>query len=163
MMDVDFVPPHLVVLGGSYIGLEFAQMYRRFGSDVTVIELAPRLIAREDEDVSRAVADFLQEEGIDIRVASKVVGVEKQGNRTAVSIESAGRLSQVVGTHLLVAIGRQPNTDDLGLDKAGVTTDPHGYIEVDDELRTNVDDIWALETAMAGARSRTPPTMILRS
>ena len=144
MMDVDFLPPHLIVLGGSYIGLEFAQMYRRFGSDVTVIELAPRLIAHEDEDVSRAVADFLQEEGIDIRVASKVVGVEKQGNRTAVSIESAGRLSQVVGTHLLVAIGRQPNTDGLNLDKAGVATDPHGYIEVDDELQTNVPGIWAL-------------------
>src|SRR5438477_2610003 len=98
MMDVDFLPSHLIVLGGSYIGLEFAQVYRRFGSEVTVIELAPRLIAREDEDVSRAVADFLKEEAVDVRLDSKVVGVEKQGNRIAVNVESAGTRSQVVGT-----------------------------------------------------------------
>ena len=144
MMDVDFVPSHLIVLGGSYIGLEFAQMYRRFGSEVTVIELAPRLIAREDEDVSSAVAEFLTEEGIDVRVDSKVVGVEKHGNRIAVYVESAGKTSQVLGTHMLVAIGRRPNTDDLGLDKAGIATDPHGYIQIDDQLRTNVSGIWAM-------------------
>jgi len=144
MLDIDFLPSHLVILGGSYIGLEFAQVYRRFGSDVTVIELAPRLIAREDEDVSCAVAEFLQEEGIDVRVNSKVVGVERQGNSIAVKVESAGKISQVVGTHVLVAIGRRPNTDDLGLDKAGIATDPHGYIQVDDQLRTNVPGIWAM-------------------
>jgi pyruvate/2-oxoglutarate dehydrogenase complex dihydrolipoamide dehydrogenase (E3) component len=144
MMDVDFLPPHLVVLGGSYIGLEFAQVYRRFGSEVTVIELAPRLIAREDEDVSSAVAGFLKEEGIDVRVDSKVIGVEKQGNGIAVKVESTGEISQVVGTHVLVAIGRQPNTNDLGLDKAGIATDPRGYIQVDDQLRTNVPGIWAM-------------------
>ena len=143
-MDVDFLPPHLIILGGSYIGLEFAQVYRRFGSEVTVIELAPRLIAREDEDVSRAVADFLKEEGIDVRVDSKVIGVEKQGNSIAVKVESAGKISQVVGTHVLVAIGRRPNTDDLGLDKAGIATDARGYIQVDDQLRTNVPGIWAM-------------------
>jgi NADH dehydrogenase FAD-containing subunit len=103
MIDIDFLPPHLIILGGSYIGLEFAQAYRRFGSDVTVLELAPRLIAREDEDVSHAVADFLKEEGIDVRIDSKVVGVEKQGNSIAVKVESAGKVSQVVGTHMLVA------------------------------------------------------------
>jgi pyruvate/2-oxoglutarate dehydrogenase complex dihydrolipoamide dehydrogenase (E3) component len=144
MMDVDFLPSHLIILGGSYIGLEFAQVYRRFGSEVTVIELAPRLIAREDEDISRAVAEFLKEEGIDVRVDSKVIGVEKQGNSIAVKIESAGKISQVVGTHVLVAIGRRPNTDDLGLDKVGIVTDPHGYIQVDDQLRTNVPGIWAM-------------------
>jgi pyruvate/2-oxoglutarate dehydrogenase complex dihydrolipoamide dehydrogenase (E3) component len=144
MMDVDFLPPHLIVLGGSYIGLEFAQVYRRFGSEVTVIELAPRLIAREDGDVSRAVAEFLGEEGIDVRVDSKVVGVEEQQNRIAVKIESAGNISQVVGTHVLVAIGRRPNTDDLGLDKAGIATDPRGHIQVDDQLRTNVPGVWAM-------------------
>src|SRR5437764_6690215 len=144
MMNIDFLPSHLIILGGSYIGLEFAQVYRRFGSEVTVIELAPRLIAREDEDVSRAVAEFLKEEGIDVRVDSKVVGVEKQANSIAVKIESAGKSSQVVGTHLLVAIGRRPNTDDLGLDKAGIATDSHGYIQVDDQLRTNVRGIWAM-------------------
>jgi pyruvate/2-oxoglutarate dehydrogenase complex dihydrolipoamide dehydrogenase (E3) component len=144
MMDVDFLPAHLIVLGGSYIGVEFAQVYRRFGSEVTVIELAPRLIAREDEDVSSAVAEFLKEEGVDVRLDSKVIGVEKQGNRIAVKIESTGTISQVVGTHVLVAIGRQPNTDDLGLDKAGIATDPRGYIQVDDQLRTNVPGIWAM-------------------
>jgi len=144
MMDVDFLPPHLIVLGGSYIGLEFAQVYRRFGSEVTVIELAPRLIAREDEDVSSAVAEFLKEEGIDVRVDSKVVGVEKEGNGIAVKVESTGKISQVVGTHVLVAIGRRPNTDDLGLDKTGIATDPRGYIQVDDQLRTNVPRIWAM-------------------
>ncbi|MFL5086365.1 MAG: FAD-containing oxidoreductase [Xanthobacteraceae bacterium] len=144
MMDVDFLPSHLVVLGGSYIGLEFAQVYRRFGSEVTVIESAPRLIPREDEDVSSAVAEFLIDEGIDVRLASEVVGVERQGNRVAVNIRSAGTISQVVGTHVLVAIGRRPNTDDLGLEKAGIATDPRGYIEVDDQLRTNVPGIWAM-------------------
>jgi pyruvate/2-oxoglutarate dehydrogenase complex dihydrolipoamide dehydrogenase (E3) component len=144
MMDVDFLPPHLVVLGGSYIGLEFAQMYRRFGSEVTVIELASRLIAREDEDISQAVAGFLVDEGIDIRVNSRVIAVEKKGSRLAVSVEAAGQRSQVVGTHLLLAIGRRPNTDDLGLDKAGIAADARGYIMVDDQLRTNVPGVWAL-------------------
>ena len=144
MMDIDFLPPHLVILGGSYIGLEFAQAYRRFGSEVTVIELGPRLIAREDADISQAIADFLKEEGIDVRVDSKVIGVEKQGNAIGVKIESAGKTSQVVGTHVLVATGRRPNTDDLGLDKAGIATDKHGYIQVDDQLRTNVSGIWAM-------------------
>jgi pyruvate/2-oxoglutarate dehydrogenase complex dihydrolipoamide dehydrogenase (E3) component len=144
MMDVDFLPQHLLVLGGSYIGLEFAQMYRRFGSQVTVIELAPRLIAREDEDVSRAIAEILKEEGIDIRVNNKVVGVEKDGEKVAVTVETGGARARVVGSHLLVAIGRRPNTDDLGLDKAGVATDSRGYIQVDDQLRTDVPGIWAL-------------------
>ena len=144
MMDVDFLPPHLVVLGGSYVGLEFAQVYRRFGSEVTVVELGPRLIAREDEDVSHAIADILKDESIDIRLNSKVVEVAKQGNNIAVTVETAGAKSQIVGSHLLLAIGRRPNTDDLGLDKAGIATDPHGYIQVDDQLRTNVPGIWAL-------------------
>jgi pyruvate/2-oxoglutarate dehydrogenase complex dihydrolipoamide dehydrogenase (E3) component len=144
MVDVDFLPAHLVVLGGSYIGLEFAQAYRRFGSEVTIIELASRLIPREDEDVSLAVAAFLKEEGIDVRVDSKVVGIEKQGNSIAVKVESVGNISRVVGTHVLVAIGRRPNTDDLGLDKAGIATDPHDYIQVDDQLRTNVPGVWAM-------------------
>ncbi|MFZ3309202.1 MAG: FAD-containing oxidoreductase, partial [Xanthobacteraceae bacterium] len=144
MMDIDFLPSHLMILGGSYIGLEFAQTYRRFGSKVTVIEFGPRLIAREDEDVSHAIADFLKEEGIDVRVDSRMVSVEKQGNAIAEKVESSGRMSQITGTHLLVATGRRPNTDDLGLDKAGVTTDAHGYIRVDDQLRTDAPGIWAM-------------------
>ena len=144
MMDVDFLPPHLIVLGGSYVGLEFAQMYRRFGSEVTVVELGPHLISREDEDVSRAVAEILKDENIDVRANSKVVAVGKDGNDIAVTIENAGAESEIIGSHLLLAIGRRPNTDDLGLDKAGVATDSRGYVEVDDQLRTNVAGIWAL-------------------
>jgi pyruvate/2-oxoglutarate dehydrogenase complex dihydrolipoamide dehydrogenase (E3) component len=111
---------------------------------VTVIERAPRLIPREDKDVSQAVADFFKEEGIDVRVDSKVVGVEKEGNSIAVNIELGGKVSQVVGTHVLVALGRRPNTDELGLDKAGIATDARGYIQVEDQLCTNVPGIWAM-------------------
>jgi pyruvate/2-oxoglutarate dehydrogenase complex dihydrolipoamide dehydrogenase (E3) component len=143
MMDVDFLPRHLIVLGGSYVGLEFAQVYRRFGSEVTVVELAPHLVTREDEDVSYAIAGILKEEGIDIRVNSKVVEVNAQGSDVAVTVESEAR-SLVVGTHLLLATGRRPNTDDLGLDKVGIVTEKRGYIKVDDQLRTNVRGIWAL-------------------
>jgi len=144
MMDVDFLPSHLLILGGSYVGLEFAQVFRRFGSEVTVIEFGARLISREDQDVSEAVAGFLKEEGVDVRVDSKVIGVEKQGSSIAAKIESTGRLSQIAGSHMLVATGRRPNTDDLGLDRAGISTDAHGYILVDDQLRTNISGIWAM-------------------
>jgi pyruvate/2-oxoglutarate dehydrogenase complex dihydrolipoamide dehydrogenase (E3) component len=144
MMEIAFVPSHLVILGGSYVGLEFAQMYRRFGSEVTVIELSPRLIPREDDDVSQAVANFFKDEGIDVWLDSKVVGVEEQGNSIAVKVDSGGAISQVVGTHLLVATGRRPNTDDLGLDKPGIATDARGYIQVDEQLRTNVPGVWAI-------------------
>ena len=133
-----------MILGGSYVGLETAQIYRRFGSEVTVIEFGPRLISREDEDVSHAIAGFLKEEGIDVRVDSKMVSVEKQGNLIAAKVKSTGRISQIAGTHLLVATGRRPNTDDLGLDKAGIAMDAHGYIQVDDQLRTNISGIWAM-------------------
>jgi pyruvate/2-oxoglutarate dehydrogenase complex dihydrolipoamide dehydrogenase (E3) component len=144
IMGLDFLPPHLIILGGSYIGLEFAQMFRRFGSEVTVIEVAPRLIARKDEDVSAAVAGFLREEGINLLVDTKVLKAERQGNYIAFEVTSSGTTSRVVGTHVLAAIGRQPNTDDLALDNAGIATDARGYIEVDDELRTNVPGIWAM-------------------
>ena len=143
MMDIDFLPSHLVILGGSYVGLEFAQVYRRFGSKVTVIEFGPRLISREDEDVSQAIAGFFKEESIDVRVNSEIVGVERIGNSIVAKVESTGRVSQIAGTHLLVATGRRPNTDDLGLDKASIATDARGYILVDDQLRTNISGIWA--------------------
>ena len=132
IMDVDFLPPHLIILGGSYIGLEFAQIYRRFGSEVSVIELAPHLIAREDEDVSLAVADILQGEGIQIYVNSRVLGVARQGNGVAVQVVRDGVVSQIAGSHLLMAIGRRPNTDDLGLETAGIAVDDRGFIKVDD-------------------------------
>lgn len=144
MLDVDFVPTHLVVVGGSYIGLEFAQIYRRFGSEVTVIEMAPRLIPREDEDISTTVADILKAEGIDVRVGVHGLKVAKRGKEIAVSLDAASGATEVVGTHVLMAVGRRPNTDDLGLEKAGVVTDKRGFIEVDDQLRTSVPGIWAL-------------------
>jgi pyruvate/2-oxoglutarate dehydrogenase complex dihydrolipoamide dehydrogenase (E3) component len=144
MMGVDFLPEHLVILGGSYIGLEFAQMYRRFGAKVTVIEALPRLVAREDQDISAGIADFVAREGIDIRVGAKALSVAKHGNGIAVTIESARGKAEIAGSHLLVAIGRRPNTDDLGLDKAGVAVDERGYVIVDGHLRTNVEGIYAL-------------------
>lgn len=144
LLDLDEVPPHLLVIGGSYIGLELAQVYRRFGSEVTVIELAPRLLPREDEDVSAAIAGFLQEEGIAIHTNVTARSVAAGGNGIKITIEGEGGVSELSGSHLLLAVGRRPNTDDLGLDKAGVVTDQRGYIQVDDQLRTNVSGIWAL-------------------
>jgi pyruvate/2-oxoglutarate dehydrogenase complex dihydrolipoamide dehydrogenase (E3) component len=144
ILNVDFVPPHLLVIGGSYIGLEFAQMYRRFGSAVTVIETASRLIPREDEDTSAAVADILRGEGIDVRLNAKGLEVDKRGKTIVCRLAADGELADVVGTHMLIAVGRRPNTDDLGLDKAGVIIDARGYIQVDDQLQTNVPGIWAL-------------------
>jgi pyruvate/2-oxoglutarate dehydrogenase complex dihydrolipoamide dehydrogenase (E3) component len=144
IMDVDFLPPHLIILGGSYIGLEFAQIYRRFGSEVSVIERAPHLIAREDEDVSQAVTDILNDEGIKTYVSSDVVQVMRDGNAIAVEIVRGEATSRIEGSHLLLAIGRRPNTDDLGLENAGVVVDGRGFIKVDEELQTNVPGIWAL-------------------
>jgi len=140
IMDVDFVPEHLIILGGSYIALEFAQMYRRFGSRVTVVERGPRLIARDDEDVSAEVKKILELEGIDVRLGVEAQRVERAGAQVTL-VTSAGAVS---GSHLLVAVGRVPNTHDLGLDRAGVTVDARGYIAVDDELRTSVEGIWAI-------------------
>ena len=144
MREVDFLPEHLLVLGGSYIGLEFAQMYRRFGSEVTVIELAPRLIEREDEDVSEAVRGILEDEGLRILTGAECLGFERRDGRVAVRVACDGRPDEVQGSHVLVATGRRPNTDDLGLDKAGVETDERGYIKTDGKLRTSVPGIWAM-------------------
>ena len=144
MMQVDFLPAHLIIIGGSYIGLEFAQMYRRFGSRVTVVEQGPRLIAREDEDVSDAVQDILTREDIELRLNAKCIGVEKHGDGVAVTADCASGSPQIVGSQLLFAIGRLPNTEDLGLDAAGIATDQRGYIQVDDQLRTNVPNVLAL-------------------
>ena len=144
MMDVDFLPRHLIIVGGSYIGLEFAQMFRRFGSEVTIIEKGPRLIAREDEDVSAAIHGILANEGIEIHLNTNCTGVTKGEGTVILSAEGGGRTLKIEGSHLLCAVGRQPNTDDLGLDRAGIETDSRGYIAVDDRLRTNVPGIWAL-------------------
>jgi pyruvate/2-oxoglutarate dehydrogenase complex dihydrolipoamide dehydrogenase (E3) component len=144
MMDVDFLPEHLLIVGGSYVGLEFGQMYRRFGSEVTIVEMGPRLIGREDEDVSQAVREILEAEGIRIRLNAKCISLAKRESRIAVVTECNEGPPEVSGTHVLLAVGRTPNTHDLGLDRAGVATDDRGYIIVDDQLQTNVSGIWAL-------------------
>ena len=144
MMDVDFLPEHLVIVGGSYIGLEFGQMFRRFGSEVTIVEMGPRLIGREDEDVSVAVREILENEGIKIRTNAKCISLEKRESRIAVGVSCDEAPPEVLGTHVLLAVGRTPNTSDLGLDLAGVAVDERGYITVDDQLKTNVPGIWAL-------------------
>jgi pyruvate/2-oxoglutarate dehydrogenase complex dihydrolipoamide dehydrogenase (E3) component len=144
MMDIDFLPRHLIIIGGSYVGLEFAQIYRRFGSEVTIIELASRLIAREDEDVSEAVTAILKREGIGVRTGAECLSVTRTGDEISVRLDCSERPDVITGSHLLLAVGRQPNTDDLGLDKAGVSVNTKGYIEVDDFLQTNVPGIWAL-------------------
>ena len=144
MMDIDFLPEHLIVIGGSYIGLEFAQMYRRFGSRVTVIEMAPRLVAREDTQVSDAIKAMLQGEGIAFRLNAQCLGVEKRDGGIAVHVSCEEEPRDIVGSHVLLAVGREPNTHDLGLERAGVTTNARGFVEVDDALRTSAPGIWAL-------------------
>jgi pyruvate/2-oxoglutarate dehydrogenase complex dihydrolipoamide dehydrogenase (E3) component len=144
ILELETLPKHLVVVGGSYIGLEFAQMYRRFGAEVTVVEKGPRLIGREDEDISAAIKEFLEAEGIQIRLNAECIRFAPHGKDIAVGVECTSGAPEVVGSHVLLAMGRRPNTDDLGLDKAGVAVDGRGYITVDDQLRTSVEGIWAL-------------------
>jgi pyruvate/2-oxoglutarate dehydrogenase complex dihydrolipoamide dehydrogenase (E3) component len=142
ILELDTVPEHLVIIGGSYIALEFAQMYRRFGARVTVIEKGPRLTSREDEDVSATIKEILEAEGIDVVVDATAIEFTKRDS--GFEVVPRDDADPIAGTHLLVAVGRQPNTDDLGLEEAGVQTDGRGYIVVDDQLRTNVEHIWAM-------------------
>jgi pyruvate/2-oxoglutarate dehydrogenase complex dihydrolipoamide dehydrogenase (E3) component len=144
MMEVDFLPEHLIVIGGSYVGLEFAQMYRRFGSEVTIVEMGARLIQREDEDVSEAIRTILENEGINIRLSAECIALEKRRDKVAVNLDCSSGDKTVVGSHVLLAVGRVPNTDDLGLENTGVAMDQRGYVQVDDQLRTNVPGIYAL-------------------
>jgi len=144
LVDLDVLPRHLVVVGGSYVGLEFGQMFRRFGSEVTVIEMKPRLISREDPDISDAIAGIMRNEGIELRLKAECIALKKHPDGVAVTAKCEEGPPEVIGSHVLLAVGRRPNTDDLGLDKAGVKQDAHGYVVVDDQLRTNVPGIWAL-------------------
>jgi pyruvate/2-oxoglutarate dehydrogenase complex dihydrolipoamide dehydrogenase (E3) component len=144
MMALDTLPPHLVIIGGSYVGLEFGQMFRRFGSEVTIVEMATRLVQREDEDISSAVHDILISEGINIRVNARCIRIGGREGAVTAHVECDAGSPAVEGTHLLLAVGRKPNTDDLGLDSAGVSCDERGYIIVNDRLETNVPGIWAL-------------------
>lgn len=142
ILELDTLPTHLVIVGGSYIALEFAQMYRRFGARVTVVERGPRLASREDEDVSATIEEILRAEGIDIIVGADNVRVTKTDN--GFDLTPCDGATPIRGSHLLLAVGRRPNTDDLGLQAAGVQTDARGYIVVDDQLKTSVDHIWAM-------------------
>jgi pyruvate/2-oxoglutarate dehydrogenase complex dihydrolipoamide dehydrogenase (E3) component len=144
LMDLDVVPEHLLVIGGSYVGLEFAQMFRRFGSRVTVIEMGPRLVGREDEDVSTAIQDFLKSEGIALRLDAKCITLHKEQDGVSVGLECTAGAPREAGSHILLAVGRAPNTDDLGLAAAGIETDKRGYIEVDEGLCTSNRRVWAL-------------------
>lgn len=144
ILQLDFVPKHLVVVGGSYIGLEFAQMFRRFGSKVTIVEQSPRLIGREDEDVSLAIATILENEGIALRTHAECISLAAHAEGVEVHVSCTQGTPTVVGSHVLLAVGRVPNTHDLGLDRAGVEVDARGYIKVDDHLQTNVPGVFAL-------------------
>jgi pyruvate/2-oxoglutarate dehydrogenase complex dihydrolipoamide dehydrogenase (E3) component len=144
LLELDALPRHLVIVGGSYIGLEFAQVFRRLGAAVTVVEKTQRLIAREDPDVSDAIRGILEAEGVAIRCGAECIRFAPSGADVEVGLDCAGGEPQIVGSHVLLAVGRRPNTDDLGLDAAGVATDARGYIVADDELRTRVPHIWAL-------------------
>jgi pyruvate/2-oxoglutarate dehydrogenase complex dihydrolipoamide dehydrogenase (E3) component len=144
LLTLERLPEHLVVVGGSYVGLEFAQMFRRFGSEVTVVEKGPRLIGREDADVSEAIRAILETEGIAVRTDATCISLEPASLGASVGVSCTEGEPRVTGTHVLLAMGRRPNTDDLGLDRAGVETDERGHIRVDDRLRTNIPGIWAL-------------------
>ena len=144
MMEVDFVPRHLVIVGGSYIGLEFAQMYRRFGAEVTVVEKGARLIGREDPEVSDAVREILEGEGIRFRLNATCIAFSRQGDDIAVGVDCTNGAPAELGSHVLLAVGRRPNTDDLGLAAAGIAADARGYIRVDDRLATSVEGVYAL-------------------
>lgn len=152
IMELDRVPEHLLILGGGYIGLEFGQMFRRFGSRVTIVQDLAQLLGREDQDIAEAVADILREDGIEILLKSKVTRVEQGDGRIKLSVEMEGGTREVEGSHLLVAAGRAPNTEPLQLDAAGVQSDQRGYIQVNDRLETNVPGIWAI-----GEVAGTPP------
>ena len=144
MMDVDFLPEHLIIVGGSYIGLEFAQMYRRFGSQVTVIETSGRIIARDDEDVSDTVREILEDDGVRFRLNADCLEARATDSGVAVRVSCTEGPEEVTGSHILFAIGRAPNTTDLGLEAAGIASNKHGFIEVDEQLRTSVPGIWAI-------------------
>jgi pyruvate/2-oxoglutarate dehydrogenase complex dihydrolipoamide dehydrogenase (E3) component len=144
LLDIDFVPRHLIVIGGSYVGLEFGQMFRRFGSEVTIVEKSPRLVPREDEDVSAAIREILEAEGVQLRLNAECISFTRQGDGAIAHVDCASGDRDVAGSHVLLAVGRRPNTDDLGLENAGVAVDKRGYIVVDDQLQTNVPGIWAV-------------------
>ena len=147
MMELDFVPPHLVIIGGSYIGLEFAQMYRRFGSKVTVLERMGKLLPREDDDVATEIRAILEREGAEVRTGAECMALARESGGISVRLECKGGEPVAQGSHVLLAVGRRPNTDDLELAKSGIEVDARGYIEVDDQCRTSAEGVWAMGDA----------------
>jgi pyruvate/2-oxoglutarate dehydrogenase complex dihydrolipoamide dehydrogenase (E3) component len=143
LLGLEVLPRHLVIVGGSYVGLEFAQIYRRFGAKVTVIEMAQRLVQREDPDISDAIKTILEAEDIAVRLAAECIRFEPRGADVCVGVDCETGDREIVGSHVLLAVGRRPNTDDLGLDAAGIAVDKRGYIQVDDSLQTSVAGVWA--------------------
>ncbi len=147
MMELDRVPEHLVIIGGSYIGLEFAQMYRRFGSKVTVVEKSEHLLTREDDDIAAEIRAILEREGVVIRTGAECMALEKRGERIVVGLECRNGEPIAEGSHLLLAVGRLPNTHDLGLEEAGIAADARGYIAVGDDCRTSAEGVWCMGDA----------------
>ena len=144
ILDLDVLPEHLVIIGGGPVGLEFAQMFRRFGSQVTLVETGDRLARREDEDVSQGIQEILEAEGVQVRTRAECIGVSRRGDRVVVGVNCAGGDPEIVASHLLISAGRRPNTDDLGIEAAGLELDAKGHIVVDDQLRTSVEGVWAV-------------------
>ncbi len=144
IMALEAVPEHLVIIGGSYIGLEFAQMMRRFGAAVTVVERSPRLLPREDEDVSEGIQSILEAEGVNFALGAECLSLQQQGSHIAVGAECTTGSPAIIGSHVLVAVGRRPNTDGLGLEHAGIDTDERGYVVVDEQCRSSADGVWAV-------------------
>jgi pyruvate/2-oxoglutarate dehydrogenase complex dihydrolipoamide dehydrogenase (E3) component len=144
LLALNVLPKHLVIVGGSYIGIEFGQMYRRFGSEVTIIEKSSRLVPREDEDVSACVQSILEGEGITVRLDAECIELAPNAQGIQAGAKCSKGEPVIVGSHVLLAVGRTPNTQDLGLERAGIATDKRGYIVVDDQLRTNVEGVYAL-------------------
>jgi pyruvate/2-oxoglutarate dehydrogenase complex dihydrolipoamide dehydrogenase (E3) component len=144
LLALETLPEHLIVVGGSYVGLEFAQIYRRFGSRVTVVERADRPIAREDEDVSTPRQGVREGAGIEFRLTATCIDLAPAPSGVSVGVDCTRGAPTVEGSHVLLAVGRRPNTDDLGLEAAGIVTDSRGYITVDNQCRTNVPGVWAL-------------------
>ena len=144
-LELDYLPPHLIVLGGGYVGLEFAQAYRRFGSSVTVVEHGPQLMGREDPDVSEELQRILSDEGTQFIVGAEVVRVQgRSGKNVSLVVRTVAGEQKLEGSDILVATGRIPNTADVGLDKAGVELDAHGFVRVNERLETSAPDVWAI-------------------
>jgi pyruvate/2-oxoglutarate dehydrogenase complex dihydrolipoamide dehydrogenase (E3) component len=145
IMELDVVPERLIIFGAGYVGVEFGQMFRRFGSEVTIGDPAPQILGREDQDVSDALLAILRQDGIEVLLRTKAVLAERLANGTfGVTVESNSGRRLIIGTHLLIAAGRRPNTDDLGLEAAGVATNDHGFVTVNERLETNVPGVYAL-------------------